>query len=115
MLHPEAQKLADYLFSLAPTGTMTGSFIESAIADFAENNPHDHADDILPGWGIEDVNQVVEERFDATISREDAIAVLEHAKNNLDANRGVNCDYLEDCIMTLVGFGKIALIEGNDV
>jgi hypothetical protein len=113
MLHPEAQRLADYLFSLAPTGTMTGTFVESAIADFAENHPHDPADDILPGWNVADINSLIEERFDGQLSREDAIAVLEHAQNNFDANRGVNWDYLDDCIRILVGFGAIALIEGE--
>jgi hypothetical protein len=111
-LHPEAQKLADHLFSLAPAGVE--EFLEFTIAGFAENNPHDPADDIIPGWGVEDVYQVVEERFDATISKEDAIAVLTREYKTLDANHGVNWDSLEDTVQELISEGAISLIEGDD-
>ena len=122
-LHPEAQRLADYILSnieddknyrlslgLDPDGYSWYQAVEEAIASYAEQYPHDSTDDILPGWGVEDVKFVVEERFEAKISREDAIAVLTREYKRFDANHGVNWDSLEDTVQELASEGAISLI-----
>jgi len=107
-LHPEAQKLADYIFSRAPF-----TLIEEAIASYAEQYPHDSTDDILPGWCILDIDQAVKDRWgeEYSISTEDAISVLERASNRFDANQGVNWNFVMFCVQELLGEGQITLIS----
>ena len=105
-LHPEAQKLADYIRSqfkpissidrIALVERMTLEKLNDAIAQYAEQNPHDETEDILPGWCADDIYTVVKISTDwkFTVSKEDAVKVLKRASKYMDANQGINWDIL---------------------
>jgi len=129
-LHPEAQRLADYILSnieddknyrlslgLDPDGYSWYQAVEEAIASYAEQYSHDPADDILPGWCVGDIYEVVKDytKGQSTVSREDAIAVLERAYKRMDANYGMSWDILWIHVQDLVREGAIQFIPNEEV
>ena len=60
-------------------------------------------------WHIEDVQQLVQERFDKNISDEDALEVLDCLVRKHDANNGINWDVIECAVEYLLESAAITL------
>ena len=60
-------------------------------------------------WHIEDVQQLVQERFDKNISDEDALEVLDCLVRKHDANIGINWDVIECAVEYLLESAAITL------
>ena len=118
-LHPEAQRLANHLLEVfqAASGVSMTPLLEDAIASYAEQYSYDPADDILPGWCVGDIYEVVKDytKGRSTVSREDAIAVLERAYRRMDANYGMTWDILWIHVQDLVREGAIQFIPNEAV
>lgn len=108
-LHPEAEKLADWLRQQP----LDLNVFEQAIAQFAATA--DPGDYILPGWYALDVQILVYNRSDKklTVSRDDATKVLKRAKACFDAGSGINWDSLYAAVQDLIADGEIMLKQAE--
>ena len=64
---------------------------------------------ISDDWYIPDVQTLVAEKMDKTITDNDAWIVLQHVHRRLDANIGINLDVIKAAVNTLLAEGKITL------
>jgi hypothetical protein len=104
LLHPQAQALADFL----QQQPLDQEALLQAIAKFAAISTYEPHDDILLGWGIDDVQQAVEYIAERrTVSVADAVLVLEKAAEDYDASIGMNWDILQMHIIELKNSGQI--------
>lgn len=108
-LHPEAQKLADYLLQNKRVD------LKTAIEQFAQQSDYDPTEEILPGWCVADVQDAIGQmtEYKETVSEEDAITVLEKVSRKFDANLGVSWFTLQFWADELKGEGAITFIEAT--
>ena len=62
-------------------------------------------------WYIEDVQHIAQEKFNKTISDEDALIVLHYIDKKHDANIGINWDVIQFAIEDLQEHQTITLVE----
>ncbi|MBW4465612.1 MAG: hypothetical protein KME07_09255 [Pegethrix bostrychoides GSE-TBD4-15B] len=103
-LHPQAQALADFLRQQP----LDQEELLQAITEFTATSSYDPNDDILLGWGIDDVQQAVEYIAERrTVSVADAVLVLEKAADQYDASIGMNWEVLQMHLIELKDSGQI--------